>query len=1470
MISYEKNRYFVLFALTGMILVSAVQYAGAAPGDALGANGSVENLNTGEFFSTIQAAVDAASDGVTIVVYPGTHVENVDVYRQLTIRSYSGNPLDTVIRAASPADHVFYVTANNVKISGFTVSGASQSAPYSGIYLAKAKGCTLENNIISGNWYGIYLDNSASNTLNSNVVSSNLGTGIYLGSSVGNKLTGNMVSSNSDNGIWLIDSSNSNTLTGNSANSNIRSGFLLDNQCIGNTLSDNTVEANGGHGINLNTASNSNYLKNNTVGSNTIYGIYLSSSGNNQITDNNRIINNGGCGIGLSNSNYNRIFNNYFSNAQNTYFEGSNAGNLWNTTKAEQVNIVGGPYVGGNFWAKPDGTGLSQVNRDLTGDGFLDSEYDLTDTNANDAARNVDYLPLARTVIVDPSGKKGYTRIQDAVNAADNGYSIAVYPGNYRENLDLSKGVAIVALSGSPDNTIIIANDPKTHIFNVHSSGTVISGFSIIGAAGVDSSSGIYLDSVSDCILSNNYVTGNSIGICLSYSGRNTLQNNKISSNKFDFKDSGTLENAIDTSNTAGGKPIYYLCGKSDLEIGSSTNAGTVYCIDCNNITIRNLSLTNNPRGISFYNTGNSRISNNIIQNNFDGIYLESSSGNALDSNTVNKSLNNGISLSGSASNTVINNRITENGGSGIGFSSSGSNLVYNNYFNNANNVNVGADSTGNLWSTTKTAGVNIVGGPMLGGNYWATPQGTGFSQTCTDVGDDLICRQAYAISQNDVDSLPLYNPSQVLPLVNFSSNVTGGLAPLAVGFTASASSRALPLVVSWNFGDGTPVLRGQNNIDGIYSGTMEHTYNNSGEFTVNLTASGGQGIAYKTSQIYVAKPIFSSLSIGKYVVSLDENTKEIVINPGYGNVDVVDNAVLIRLKGVDLYIFSETGFQKDQSGYLIGKYQYASLDKTLESADLGNNFTAGFSFSADLNGQLSALLSQDAGITCGVVPGTPSSSIEQAFKDSLAASSLYVNKAAYSLLIEKNGLNGIDISNASIVLTAPSDYVNANGGSDKFTIMSWSNGGVEKLATASNTDNLSSEFTGLSSTGFSPDGSFVASLLSLTSAADDGSGDGSNSGGDSSGGGDSSDGGGSSSGGSSVGGGGVSPEAPDNIEIKELSQQFIVSGTHIIFDFPKGVTSVESIEFDARKSFGKVSTFVEMLKGKSILVTALPAGKVYKNFNIWVGSGGVITPDTIGNASIEFKVDKTWVQNNNIDLSAVTLNRYSDGSWNALPTTLVKEDGAFYYFKAQTPGFSPFSITESGEKTQTAETVPFREVSKTVVQANQPVNEVPQIAGEVQKNTSDSSGKSGSSFIFIVSALVIVLLLATPLAIPQVRNKVRDKVESKVIDILYGDIESSDPEEHKAEKLFETKRKEVAGQESFKVESPEEAYEREKLEREKLEREKIAEKNKTSYRAFLYELHKSKVQDEEASADRGSVERFGSIGTIEGENKKL
>jgi PGF-pre-PGF domain-containing protein len=173
-----------------------------------------------------------------------------------------------------------------------------------------------------------------------------------------------------------------------------------------------------------------------------------------------------------------------------------------------------------------------------------------------------------------------------------------------------------------------------------------------------------------------------------------------------------------------------------------------------------------------------------------------------------------------------------------------------------------------------------------------------------------------------------------------------------------------------------------------------------------------------------------------------------------------------------------------------------------------------------------------------------------------------------------------------------------------------------------------------------------------------------------------------SSSGGSSgSSGAGGSPEPQNNIEAKELSQEFITNGQHVKFEFPKGTTCIRYVEFDAKKALGKITTIVEMLKGQSKLVSSLPSGTVYKNVNIWVGTGGIASSDNIEKAVIGFRVEKAWLEKNGANASSLNL-WYYDNVWSKLDTQKIGEDDTYVYFEAKTLGFGHLVIVVKNEKT--------------------------------------------------------------------------------------------------------------------------------------------------------------------------------------------
>ncbi len=89
--------------------------------------------------------------------------------------------------------------------------------------------------------------------------------------------------------------------------------------------------------------------------------------------------------IGLPYFSNNTIYNNLFKNRENS--PSPVLHNTWNTTKQPEVNIIGGQYLGGNFWANTGRIDISITCSDNDHDGICDSPYKLDDNNS-------DYLPL--------------------------------------------------------------------------------------------------------------------------------------------------------------------------------------------------------------------------------------------------------------------------------------------------------------------------------------------------------------------------------------------------------------------------------------------------------------------------------------------------------------------------------------------------------------------------------------------------------------------------------------------------------------------------------------------------------------------------------------------------------------------------------------------------------------------------------------------------------------------------------------------------------------------------------------------------------------------------------------------------------------------------------------------------------------------------------------------------------------------
>jgi PGF-pre-PGF domain-containing protein len=180
-----------------------------------------------------------------------------------------------------------------------------------------------------------------------------------------------------------------------------------------------------------------------------------------------------------------------------------------------------------------------------------------------------------------------------------------------------------------------------------------------------------------------------------------------------------------------------------------------------------------------------------------------------------------------------------------------------------------------------------------------------------------------------------------------------------------------------------------------------------------------------------------------------------------------------------------------------------------------------------------------------------------------------------------------------------------------------------------------------------------------------------------------------------------VSPgQPPEIVKSTHTSIKHVMGGTSVEYDLSGTDSPVLGISFDAKDNEGLVVAKVQVLSSTPEGIST-PSGNLYELMSIDVGSQGTISSHNADNIFIRFKVSQEWIRENNIDPSTIRMTRYHDDQWNDLPTYQEREEDDYIYFYAETPGFSIFSVV--GDKVKAVQPVSYDLADET---PEEPVNE--------------------------------------------------------------------------------------------------------------------------------------------------------------------
>ena len=234
-------------------------------------------------YTSIQDAIDDASNGDTIFVYSGTYYENIIIDVSIDL---IGEDKDTTIISGDGNGHVVELTSDDVTITGFKIRNGGGYLGASAIH-TPTNNVAIYENIFSDNMFGVKLYYSSNVDITDNIFTDNSWRGIEIKGSTNTVISNNQITYSGVGAIWIDGSAQ-------------------------NILIQNNIIKNNGDGIHVSTGYelkiSENYIADNEeTGVNVLYSPYV-------IIEDNDIINHTWNNIWITYSDYLHVSGNYITN----------------------------------------------------------------------------------------------------------------------------------------------------------------------------------------------------------------------------------------------------------------------------------------------------------------------------------------------------------------------------------------------------------------------------------------------------------------------------------------------------------------------------------------------------------------------------------------------------------------------------------------------------------------------------------------------------------------------------------------------------------------------------------------------------------------------------------------------------------------------------------------------------------------------------------------------------------------------------------------------------------------------------------------------------------------------------------------------------------------------------------------------------------------------------------------------------